>query len=59
MSNLPHRIRMLSASAMLTGLIAGPNEPKDTNPYVDVLIDDHLNSLKIYDGYKEERDSTK
>ena len=45
--NLPHRIRMLSASAMLTGLIAGPNEPKDTNPYVDVLIDDIATSPKF------------
>ena len=38
--NLPHEIRMLSASAMLTGLIPGPSEPKNTNAYVDVLIDD-------------------
>ena len=59
--NLPHHIRMLSASAMLTGLIAGPNEPKNTNAYVDVLIDDilHLNTLKIYDGYKDEMFSLK
>lgn len=54
--NLPHHVRMLSGSAMLTGLIAGPNEPKSTNPYVDVLVDDilHLNTLKVYDGYKDE-----
>ena len=59
--NLPHYIRMLSASAMLTGLIAGPNEPKNTNAYVDVLVDDilYLNSLKIYDGYKDEMFSLK
>lgn len=54
--NLPHHLRMLSASAMLTGLIAGPLEPKNTNSYVDLLVDDvmHLNTLTIWDGYKEE-----
>ena len=51
-----NHVRMLSGSAMLTEPIAGPNEPKSTNPYVDVLVDDvlHLNTLKVYDGYKDE-----
>ena len=54
--NLPHHIRMLSASAMLVRLIAGPKEPKTSNAYLDRLVDDinHLNTLRVYDGYKDE-----
>ena len=54
--NLPHHIRTLPGSIMLTGLIAGPKEPKNCNPYVDVLVDDiiHLNTLTLYDGHSDE-----
>ena len=54
--NLPHHIRVLPGSIMLTALIAGPKEPKNCNPYVDVLVDDimHLNTLTVYDGYNDE-----
>lgn len=54
--NLPQHLRRLPGSVMLTGLISGPREPKNTDPYVDVLVDDilHLNTLVVYDGYKEE-----
>lgn len=47
---------MLSGSILLTGLIPGPREPKNTNPYVDVLVDDvlMLNTLTLWDGYKNE-----
>ena len=54
--NLPHQIRMMSASAMLVGLIAGPKEPKTSNAYLHRLVDDisQLNTLQVYDGYKDE-----
>ena len=53
---IPISIRMLSGSILLTGLIAGPREPKNTNPYVDVLVNDvlKLNTLTVRDGYKNE-----
>lgn len=36
--NLPHHIRMTSTSMTLMRLIPGPTEPKNTDPYVDVLF---------------------
>ena len=46
---------MLPGSIMLIALIAGPKEPKNCNPYVDVLVDVmHLNTLTVCDGYKDE-----
>ena len=54
--NLPHHLRIMAGSMLLTRLIPGPKEPKNTDPYVDVLVDDvmSLNKLKIYDAYKGE-----
>ena len=59
--NLPQHLRRLAGSVTLTGLIPGPHEPKNTDPYVDVLVDDilHLNTLAVYDGYKEDSFSLK
>ena len=59
--NLPPHVRRLAGSIMLTGLIPGPHQPKHTDPYVDVLVDDimHLNTLKVHDGYKNETFSLK
>ena len=54
--NFPHHLRIKSGSLLLTGLIPGPKEPKETDPYVNVLVDDimTLNKLTVYDGYKKE-----
>ena len=54
--NFPHHIRMRAGSMILTGLIPGPREPKQTDPYVEVLVDDvlSLNKLKVYDAYRNE-----
>ena len=54
--NLPHHIRMTSTSMMLMGLIPGPAEPKNTDPYVDVLVDDILdvNVMTVFDAKKDE-----
>ena len=55
--NLPHHLRMKSSSMMLMGLIPGPQEPKNTDPYIDILVDDilHLNQLTMHDAYKDEK----
>lgn len=54
--NFPHHVRMRAGSMILAGLIPGPKEPKNTDPYVEVLVDDvlSLNKLKVYDAYKNE-----
>lgn len=59
--NLPSHVRKLAGAIMLTGLIPGPREPKFIDPYIDVLVDDimHLNTLRVYDGYKNETFSLK
>ena len=48
---------MLAGSMLLTGLIAGPKEPQNINPYVDVLVNDliDIGKLTLYDAYKDER----
>jgi len=40
--NLPHHMRTTSGSMMFMGLIPGPQEPKSTDPYLDILVDDML-----------------
>lgn len=47
---------MTSTAMMLMGLIPGPAEPKNTDPYVDVLVDDILdvNVMTVFDAIKDE-----
>lgn len=54
--NLPHRLRSNSGSMMLTGIVPGPKEPEDLDPYLDLIVDDihHLNKLKMHDGLNDE-----
>lgn len=51
--NLP---RISSQSVMLTGIIPGPLEVKNTDPYIDVLIDEiiQMNKTTVYDAYQDE-----
>ncbi len=55
--NLPSHLRMLSSSMMLVGIIPGKSEPKNFDAYLDVLVDDILesNQLVIHDGFRNER----
>lgn len=48
--------KITSQSIMLTGIIPGPSEVKNTDPYVDVLIDEMLqiNNTEVYDAYRNE-----
>ncbi len=54
--NLPQTIRTLPGSLMLAGIIPGRDEPKTTDPYVQVLVDDllKLNGQTVYDGFQNE-----
>ena len=47
---------MTSTSMMLMGLIPGPAEPKNTDPYVDVLVDDilDLNAMTVFNACNDE-----
>lgn len=53
--SLPHQIRKSSGSMMLVGIVPGPNEPRDFDPYLDVIVDDilALNKLEMYDAYHD------
>lgn len=54
--NLPRHIRNQAASMFLVGIIPGKSEPADTDPYLDILVDDiiEINDTSIYDAYREE-----
>ena len=55
--NLPHNLRKSAASIMLTGIIPGPGEAKNLDPYVDVLVDELLdlnNGMRVYDAFRDE-----
>ena len=50
--NFPTHVRKLSSSKMLAGIIPGPKEPQNINPYLEVVADDmaSLNGVEMYDG---------
>lgn len=54
--NLPQTVRMSHGSFMLAGIIPGKDEPKSTDPYLQVLVDDlvNANTLTVYDGFRNE-----
>ena len=55
--NLPRRVRMLFGSLMLVGIIPGKSEPKTTDPYLEVVVDELLElcDSTIYDAHKNEK----
>ena len=54
--NLPQSLRSSARSVLLTGIIPGPAEVKNTDPYVDVLIDEilKLQNTPVYDALHDE-----
>lgn len=54
--NLPESIRKKSGPMFLTGIIPGRKEPKNMDPYVDLIVDDilSLNSTRAYDAHSDE-----
>ncbi len=54
--NLPYHLRIQAGSTMLVGIIPGRNEPKETDQYVDILVDEllELNGTVMQDGLHNE-----
>ena len=53
--NLPSQMWKKPNSMLLTEIIPGPGEPKDFDPYVDVVKEIlSLNGVRVYDGYHNE-----
>lgn len=55
--NFPDQLRVWAGSKFLVGIIPGPKEPKNTDPYniiqvVDELL--HINGIEMYDAYQNE-----
>lgn len=54
--NLPRHIRNLPGSILLAGIIPGKSEPKNLDPYMELLVEEILliNNSLCFDGYKNE-----
>lgn len=54
--NLPFRIRNLPKSILLAGIVPGKSEPKNIDPYIEILVDEirSFNDVQCYDAYLEE-----
>ena len=50
------RMRNLPGSMLLAGIIPGKKEPKNLDPYMDVLVDEliELNGSQFFDGFRQE-----
>ena len=59
--NLPSHLRRLPGYLQLVGIIPGRSEPKNTDPYMDVLVDEllELNGTILFDAFKNEKFSLK
>ena len=59
--NLPSHLRRLPGYLQLVGIIPGKSEPKNTDPYMDVLVDEilQLNGTILFGAFKNERFSLK
>ncbi len=59
--NLPRRTRYKAGSLFLAGIIPGRKEPKNIDPYLDILVDEliTINGSKLYDAYRNEDFSLK
>ena len=54
--NLPQSLRISPRSIMLAGIIPGPAEVKNTDPYLDVLVDEilDLHNKPVYDALHDQ-----
>ena len=52
--NLPPSLRRLHGYLQLVGIIPGKSEPKNTDPYLSILVDEliELNGSVVFDGYQ-------
>ena len=54
--NLPPRLRRLPGFLQLVGIIPGKSEPKKTDAYLDILVDEilSLQDSVVYDAYQRD-----
>ena len=54
--NLPRHLRNLAGSLLLSGIIPGRSEPRNTDPYLELIVDElvQVNGTKCWDSYKKE-----
>ena len=54
--NLPRNIRQLFGAMMLVGIIPGKSEPANSDPYLQVVVDELLQlfDFTLYDAYRNE-----
>ena len=52
--NLPQRLRITAGLMLLAGIIPGRNEPKNLDPYLQLVVDElqSINGSEIYDSYR-------
>ena len=52
--NLPANLRRLPGFLMLAGIIPGKSEPKNTDPYLDIFVDEliQLNGSLLFDAHQ-------
>lgn len=54
--NLPSQMWKKPNSMLLIGIVPGPGEPKDFDPYIKIVVEVlSLNGVKVYDGYHNEQ----
>ena len=53
--NLPSVLRRSAEFLQLVGIIPGKSEPKNTDPYLQVLVDElqSINSVTAYDAHQK------
>ena len=54
--NLPRHTRNQAASMFLMGIFPGRSEPCDTDPYINILVDEIIeinDNISMYDAYRE------
>ena len=51
--NLPPILRHLSRNLQLVGIVPGKAEPSNTDPYLDILVDEirNLQDTLMFDGF--------
>ena len=54
--NFPPHLRRLSGSMLLAGIIPGPKEPQNTDPYIELVTEEiiKLNNTEMYDAANDE-----
>ena len=55
--NFPHRFRITTGSMLLAGILPGRNEPKNLDPYLQLLVEEleSINGSEIYDSHRCEQ----